>query len=362
MQPVHIAAARQMHYKRRMHVLTEAQAELFARLALAGIQREYPNHIVHLLNGPQDVQSPRALHPAFYGSYDWHSAVHGHWLLVRVLRCYPGLAAGERIRAALRENLTAEALMREAQYFQAPGRRAFERPYGWGWLLALAAELHTWEDRDARAWSAHLAPLADTIVRLWMEFLPKQTYPVRTGTHNNTAFALVLALAYAEATGHAGLKAAVASAARHYYLEDRDYPALLEPGGEDFLSASLTEAMLMAQVLAQEEFLPWLEGFLPGLGRCEPKSLLVPAEVSDRSDPKIVHLDGLNLSRAWCMRRLAAALNAHGNSTHAAHSVLAACAERHASAGLAHVASGDYVGEHWLATFAVLMLSERGGL
>ena len=336
-------------------VLSVAQASHFAQLALACVQRELPNAIQHLINGPEDIRSPRELHPAFYGCMDWHSAVHGHWMLVRLLRAIPALPEAAAIRAALDANLSAENLIRETAYFTPPNRAAYERPYGWAWLLQLATELHTWDDPDARRWAAHLAPLTQTIIARYLAFFPKQTYAVRTGVHANTAFGFALALDHARAVGHAPLEALLCARAVAYYAADRDAPAAWEPGGEDFLSPSLIEADLMRRVLAPGDFATWLHGFFPhGL----PMALQHPATVSDRSDGKLAHLDGLNLSRAWCLRSLAAALPGDAPL----HAVLTAAAAAHTAAGLANVATGDYAGEHWLASFAVYLLGPIAGV
>ncbi len=318
----------------------------YARLALDCVQREWPNSIQHALAGPADVASPRSLHPAFYGCLDWHSAVHGHWLLVRLRPAVPALA-GE-LRAALDANLTPANLAAEAAYFRAPHRGSFERPYGWAWLLQLATELHAAGDADARRWLEALAPLTEVIVARYLDFLPRQTYPVRTGVHANTAFGLAFALDHARAVGHTALEGLVTERALTYYLADRDAPAAWEPGGEDFFSPSLIEADLMRRVLPAERFAAWLHDFLP---RGLPPALRAPAIVSDRADGKLAHLDGLNLSRAWCLRGLASALPAGPLRRE-----LATAGDVHAAAGLAHVATGDYMGEHWLATFAVLAL------
>ena len=325
----------------------------FARLALGCIGKEYPNHIAHVMSGPEHAGTPRELHPAFYGCYDWHSSVHGHWLLAHLLRLRPSLPEAAEIRAALGANLTAPNVAAEVEYFRAKGRASYERTYGWAWLLKLAEELHGWQDADARRWSEALQPLAALLVEKYLAFLPKQTYPIRTGVHPNTAFGLAFALDYARATGDSRLAALVEERARTYYGADADYPARWEPGGEDFFSPALVEADLMRRVLAPAEFRVWLRRFLPGLAAGEPRSLLRPATVADRSDPKIVHLDGLNLSRAWCMRSVAAALP----PSDPARRVLNAAARAHAEDALAHVASGQYEGEHWLATFAVYMLT-----
>lgn len=332
--------------------LTADQASAFARLALKGLDKEYPNKPGHVMSGPADVKSPKELFPAFHGCYDWHSAVHGHWLLARLLKQFPDLPEAKAVRAALAAHLTAANLKAEAAYFARPDSKSFERPYGWAWLLKLAEELHGWDDSDAKEWSRNLKPLTDAIVGRYLDYFPKQTYPIRTGVHPNTAFGLAFAHDYARAVGHEKLKALVEERAMAYYGADADYPAAWEPGGADFFSPALTEADLMRRVLPPAEFRAWFHKFLPGAARGEPKALFTPATVTDRTDPQIVHLDGLNLSRAWGMRAVAATLPADDP----ARKVLTESADRHARAALGHVASGEYVGEHWLATFAVYML------
>ena len=260
---------------------------------------------------------------------------------------------GGTIRAALNANLTAENIRAEVEYLKQPSRQSFERTYGWAWLLKLAEELGSWEDTDAKRWSENLLPLANAFVERYIDFLPKQNYPIRTGVHPNTAFGLAFAHDYAVATKHEKLKAMIEKVSRKYYEKDVNYPADWEPGGEDFFSAALMEADLMRRVLPSRRFVVWLRGFLPKLWQDKPMNLLQPAVVTDRSDPKLVHLDGLNLSRAWTMRSVASALPMKDPGRR----VLAAAADRHALAGLAHVASGDYAGEHWLASFAVYLLS-----
>lgn len=337
----------------KLPALNREQAAAFARLALKGIDKEYPNKPGHVLNGAADVKSPRALHPAFFGCFDWHSSVHGHWMLIRLLRQFPDLPEKERIRSVLADHLSAANLKAEADYFALPNTQSFERTYGWAWLLKLAEELHTWDDADARQWSKNLQPLADVIVARYLSFLPRQTYPIRSGVHPNTAFGLAFALDYARAVDHKPLRELIEQRSRAYFGNDVDGPARWEPDGADFFSPSLMEADLMRRVLPGTEFPIWLHRYLPGLARGEPKSLLSPALVADRTDPQIVHLDGLNLSRAWCMRSIAAALP----TDDPARAMLADAAARHAHAALSHVASGDYAGEHWLASFAVYMLS-----
>jgi hypothetical protein len=335
------------------HLLTRQQASGFARLALNAIGKEYPNKPDHVLTGPGDVKAPKDLHPAFFGSYDWHSSVHGHWMLARLLRLFPDLAEAKDVRVALGAHLTAANLKSEAEYFARTESKPFERPYGWAWLLKLSEELHDWDDPDAKAWSKNLRPLIDVIVGRYLEFFPKQTYPIRTGVHPNTAFGLAFAHDYARAASDARLVALVEERARFYFGKDVEAPARWEPGGADFFSPSLIEADLMRRVLDRDEFQNWFARFLPGAARSEPQVLFNPATVTDRTDPQLVHLDGLNLSRAWAMRSIALALPARDP----ARLALLSSSTRHAKAALEYVASGNYAGEHWLASFAVYLLS-----
>ena len=337
----------------RLPRLSREQASGFARLALKGTDKEYPNKPEHVMSGPDDVKGPRALHPAFYGCYDWHSSVHGHWMLARLLRLFPDLPEAGRIRSMLKDHLTAEKLRAEADYFARKESKPFERPYGWAWLLKLAEQLRGWDDPDAREWSKNLQPLVDAIVARYLDFFPRQTYPIRTGVHPNTAFGLAFAHDYARAVRDTRLQGLVEERARAYFAADDDAPAKWEPSGADFFSPSLMEADLMRRVLPPGEFRAWFARFLPAAARGEPGPLFTPATVTDRTDPQLVHLDGLNLSRAWCMRSVAAALP-EGDP---ARKSLAASSTRHAESALKHVASGDYAGEHWLASFAVYLLT-----
>ena len=336
-------------------VLTKKErASAFARLALKAISQEYPNKPEHVMGGPADLKGPKSLHPAFYGSYDWHSSVHGHWMLARLLRLFPD-PARKRVKSVLTmaTHLSAENVKVEADYFARKESKSFERTYGWAWLLKLAEELNGSDVPEAKVWAKNLRPLADVVARRYLDFLPKQTYPIRTGVHPNTAFGLAFALDYARSVNDTRLIGLIEERARAYFGADAAVPAGWEPGGADFFSPALTEADLMRRVLSPPQFRMWFGKFLPGASKGEPKALLNPATVTDRTDPQLVHLDGLNLSRAWCMRSIASALAA-GDP---ARAMLVASAARHAKAGLEHVASGDYAGEHWLASFAVYLLS-----
>jgi hypothetical protein len=330
------------------HALTPEIGAHFAAVALGHVTREYPNKPGHVLAGPDDARTPAALHPVFYGSYDWHSCVHGYWLLARVLRRFPDGAQAEAIRARLDAQLVPDKVAGECAYFAAPTARGYERPYGWAWLLKLADELARLPERR---WAEALAPLTEMIAHRFRDFLPVAPYPVRVGTHFNTAFALRLAADYAEGAGDADLSHLLLRTAERWYGADTGCPAWGEPGGDDFLSSALIEAECLRRLLPPETFRPWFDRFLPDLAAGRPATLFRPASLTDRSDGKIAHLDGLNLSRAWCFRALAAALDPNDPR----RPPLRAAAEAHLEAGLPHV-TGDYMGEHWLATFALLAL------
>ena len=331
--------------------LTAELAARFAGIALGHLTREYPHkQFDHILTGPQDVRSPRELHPIFFGSFDWHSCVHGHWLLARLHRRFPQLPEAAAIRALLDGQLTAEKAAGELEYLQQPAARGFERPYGWAWALALQAELLRHESAEGRRWAAALAPLAREFVRRFEAYLPLATYPTRAGVHSNTAFALLLAREYAIAARNSAFAGLCADAALRWYRADRGCPAW-EPSEDEFLSPALVEAALMADVMPKEDFAAWLAAFLPQAARGEPVTLFTPATVTDRTDGKIAHLDGLNLSRAWCWRRIVTELPASDPLRARAEATI----EAHLAGALGHVA-GDYSGEHWLATFALLAL------
>ena len=333
--------------------LTRLEASNFARLSLKCVSKEFPNKPDHVINDAADLKPPKLHHPAFYGCYDWHSSVHGHWMLVRLLRLFSYLPEASEVRRALDSNLTAANIQAETNYLSQPNRQSFERTYGWAWLLKLAEELSGWNDPDGERWFENLKRLAEALTARYLGFLPKQTYPIRTGVHPNTAFGLAFAMDYARVLGDQKLQDLIVERSRTYFARDVAYPADWEPGGEDFFSPALMEADLMRRVMTSREFRIWFRRFLPGLARGSARNLLTPAVVTDRTDPKLVHLDGLNLSRAWCMRSIARALPPRDP----ARRVLVASAEQHTRAGLKHVASGDYAGEHWLASFAVYLLS-----
>ncbi len=328
------------------HRLTPQIAALYARTAMGHVTREYPHKLDHVMGGPGDVKGPRDLHPIFFGSFDWHSCVHGWWTLFTVLRLHPGLPEAAQIRALADDLFTPGNVAVETVYLARPESRGFERPYGWAWLLMLAAELERHGDGRADT----LRPLTRAFADRFKAFLPLADYPVRVGTHYNTAFALRLTLDYAEVAGDEALAALCRERAGRWHSADRDCPAW-EPSQDEFLSPALMEAALMRRVLEPGDFARWFDAFLPRLEQGEPATLFRPAGVSDRSDGKIAHLDGLNLSRAWCWREIAASLDAADPR----RAVAREAARVHLNAALPHV-TGDYMGEHWLASFALLAL------
>jgi hypothetical protein len=332
-------------------VLDVATASRFAARALSNIAQEYPHKLDHTMAGDTDAAAPRALHPAFHGSYDWHSCVHMHWLLARLLHRFPGLHERAAIEACFDRNFAARAIAAEVAYLRRPGSASFERTYGWAWLLKLAAELYGAKERR---WREALQPLADAFVARYLDFLPRAGYPVRYGMHANSAFALAFALDYARVAGNEELAKACRDKALEWFADDRDAPAHLEPSGVDFLSPSLLEAALMQRVLDAIAFARWLDTFLPGFADAVAPSLFAPVNVTDRDDAQLVHLDGLNLSRAWCFNGIADALPAGDRRIRRARDA----ARVHEAAGAAGLASDAFVGAHWLATFAVLALDD----
>ena len=331
-------------------------AERFARLALACVDKEYPNKISHVLNGDADVAPPRKLTPAFYGCYDWHSSVHGHWLLARLARKFPDAPFAKPARAALRKNLTAANLKEEAAYLGGKGRTNFERPYGLAWLLQLVAELGEWDDPEAKEMRANLRPLEEAALDRLKTWLPKLSHPVRIGEHAQTAFALGLMLDYARSTGNEGFAGMVSEQARRFYLADRSCPMDYEPSGEDFLSPCLAEGDLMRRVLAPAEFASWLKEFMPRIPAAAEADWLPVTVSPDPSDPKLAHLDGLTLSRAWMLEGILSVLPADDPRRPA----LTSAAGAHRRAGLGAVTGAHYEGGHWLGSFAVYLVSERG--
>jgi len=325
-------------------------------LALACVHKEYPNKIAHVLESDADARPPRTLTPAFYGCYDWHSAVHGHWLLARLTRLHPDAPYAARAREALAKSLTAENLAVEAAYLGRKGRETFERPYGLAWLLMLALELREWDDPQARAWSAALAPLERAAAARLQTWLPKLAYPIREGEHNQTAFAFGLALDWAKGSGDRGMEDLLVSRTRALYGADRDCPIGYEPSGQDFLSPCLAEADLMRRVLAPAPFAEWLKAFLPRIPRNGSREWLPVGVVTDATDGKLVHLDGLNLSRAWMLEGIVSGLPANDPRIPA----LRAAAARHRSAGLTALTGESYAGGHWLGTFATYLVTARG--
>ncbi len=336
--------------------LPAAAVARFAELALACVHQEYPNKIAHVLASDADVRPPRELTPAFFGCYDWHSAVHGHWLLARLARLHPEAPFAARARAALGRSLTAERLRAELTYLEGPGRVSFERPYGLAWLLQLAAELREWDDPEARGWSALLAPLERAAAGRLAAWLPKLTRPIRVGEHDQTAFALGLALDWARTAGEHEQAALIAATLERFYRGDRDCPLAYEPSGHDFLSPCLAEADAMRRVLPAAELAAWLSGFLPALPADGGAGWLEPGVVTDPSDPKLAHLDGLNLSRAWMLEGIAAALPSDDRRRPA----LEAAARRHREASLPRVTGEHYEGGHWLGSFAAYLITGRG--
>ncbi|HEX3407646.1 MAG TPA: DUF2891 domain-containing protein [Caulobacteraceae bacterium] len=337
-----------------MQTLTPDLADSFARIALGHVGREFPNKLDQVLTGPGDLASPRTLHPIFYGSFDWHSAVHSHWLLARVLRRFPEAPSAAAIVAWLGQAFTDAGVAGELAFLTRPSAAGFERPYGWAWLLMLQAELEAHAMAGGGAanatWAATMRPLARAFEARFQAWLPKATYPTRVGTHGSSAFALALAHRYAPFAADHDFGRVLADAARRWFGADMDARPF-EPSGVDFLSPTLMEAECLRRLLPEAAFAPWFAGFLPRLADGEPAALFAPAEVSDRTDGQIAHLDGLNLSRAWCWRQLAEA------APPAIRPRLADAAQTHLAAALPHLAD-HYMGEHWLASFALLALDD----
>lgn len=331
--------------------LDAGAARRFAQLALACVPQEYPNKIAHSLASDADVQPPRALHPAFHGCYDWHSSVHAHWLLARLIQRFPSADFAPGARASLAKSLTAENLAAEAAYLHDPGRASFERPYGLAWLLQLAAELRTWDDPQAKDWARAIQPLESEAATRIKRWLPELHYPIRIGEHDQTAFAFGLIWDWAQVSADEEMRVLLRDAAQRFYVADRACPLNYEPSGHDFLSPCLAEADFMRRVLDREHFSRWLSAALPGIPRQANQRWLPPGVVTNRADPKLAHLDGLNLSRAWMLRAIAAALDPADRRIPS----LLAAAREHAEAALPQVTGEHYEGGHWLGTFAVYL-------
>lgn len=326
--------------------LTLVQAKILTELPLACISIEYPNHLHHLLSDKKDLKEPHALYPAFHGCFDWHSAVHAHWSLVKLLKTFPELQKADEIRAALLNNISKENILEEVAYFQKDQNKTFERTYGWAWLLKLSEELYTWDDSLARQLEENLLPLTKQITQMFLEFLPKLKYPVRVGEHNNTAFALSFVWDFATTTNNEELLAIISSKSMEFYQEDTNCPLGWEPGGYDFLSPCFEEIDLMRKILDKDDFDLWIKKFMPEITQKEFK--IKVGEVTDRKDGKLVHLDGLNFSRAWVMYGLAA--------QYPEYNYLINIANDHIEYSLPNIVNDSYEGSHWLGTFAIYAL------
>jgi len=344
----------------KTHELNPEEATRFARLALACVEKEYPNKLSHTLNSDADVKPPRQLTPAFYGCYDWHSSVHGHWLLARLARMFPDASFAADVRAALVRSLTEPNIRQEVSYLQATGRASFERPYGLAWLLQLGLELREWSEGEnssfARQLSANLQPLEQAALERLKTWLPKLSHAVRSGEHSQTAFALGLAMDYAKAAAHPDFLTLLRTKAREFYSTNKSCPIGYEPSGEDFLSPCLAEADVMRRLLTPQKFARWLRQFLPEISAGKARPWLQPLKSTDPSDPKLAHIDGLNLSRAWMLDGIASGLPKGDPRVR----ILSRDVDAHRTAGLAAVTGEHYEGGHWLASFAVYLVTQRG--
>ena len=331
----------------KVPTLDLTEANRLAQLPLHCMDIEYPNKLNQTLGGDEDLQSPKQLHPAFYGCFDWHSAVHGHWSLVTLLKQFPDLNNREMIIEKLQANMSKENIIAEVNYFYGMHNKSYERTYGWAWLLKLAEELHTWDNPVARELETNLQPLTDLLIQKYIEFLPKLNYPIRVGEHTNTAFGLTFAYDYAKTVGHAELKQMVENRARDFYINDANCPISWEPSGFDFLSPCLEEAAIMKRILSREEFLNWIANFLPQL--LDKNFDIATGKVSDRKDGKLVHLDGVNFSRAWSLNIIAEGIT---NLNH-----LINIANKHINYSLPSIVDDNYEGGHWLGSFAIYALN-----
>ncbi|WP_273275475.1 DUF2891 domain-containing protein [Maribacter polysiphoniae] len=327
--------------------LNLSEANRLASLPFGCMQTEYPNRLGQTLQDSSHLRNPKSLHPAFYGCYDWHSSVHGHWSLVSLLKQFPNINEAAAIRTKLTENLSKENIASEVSYFRMEGNATYERTYGWAWLLKLAEELHTWDDPMAEELSVNLQPLVDVIVQGYIDFLPKLNYPIRVGEHSNTAFGMSLAWDYAKTMNHLELQEIIKKSVKRFYIKDIECPLDWEPSGFDFLSPCLQEADVVRKVLTAKEFKHWIKIFLPQLTK--PSFVMEPGKVSDRTDGKLVHIDGLNFSRAWCLYGIAKTLPEY--------SYLNKIADEHLNYSLPSIVDDNYEGTHWLGTFALYALN-----
>lgn len=337
-------------------VLNQEMADSWGRLVLEGVDTEFPNKMSLVYLNKEQIKSPRENFPAFYGCYDWHSSVHGHWVLVRLLREFPNMESAPRVREVLSRHLSEANLKQEAEFFARDEQKTFERMYGWAWLLRLVIELDRWDDADAGRWRNNLRPLEQVLVERIKHYLPLLTFPIRTGQHTDTGFALGQILDYARERELKELEHLVVDRAKHFFQDDLDYPVHYEPSGHDFFSSCWNEADLMRRVLPEKEFAEWLDKFVPKLISQLKDGTIAPVRVSDVTDPKIVHLAGLNLNRAWCLQSVASALG----DQHPLKKQLTATAQSHLTAGLAYINSGHYEGDHWLATFGLYAIAKVG--
>jgi hypothetical protein len=327
--------------------LNQESATRLAKIPIACLQKEFPNKLNQVLGDHNDLKNPEVLHPAFYGCFDWHSSVHGHWMLIKLVKLFPDIPEKDEIFMIMNQNLSPENINSELVYFQGEYNKTFERTYGWAWLLKLVQELNDWEHPKSKIWLDNIMPLAELISEKYIDFLPKLTYPIRTGEHPNTAFGLSLAYDYASSMNDVKFKELIETRSRDYYQEDKNCPISWEPNGFDFLSPCLEEANLMQKILNKEQFRLWIADFIPDF------SSITPAIVSDRSDPKIVHLDGLNFSRAWCLFGISNLIDEPLKDE------LILKAENHFNASFPHLSSGNYEGEHWLTSFAILAITSQ---
>ncbi len=334
-------------YAQNYPKLTLQEANRLVKLPVKCMNTEFPNRLGQTLGGPEDIRRPAELHPAFYGCFDWHSSVHGHWSLVSLLKQFPEIDHAEKVRGNLKKNISKENIAAEVAYFNGKHNKIYERTYGWAWLLKLAEELHTWENPLARELESNLQPLTDLIVQRYLNFLPKLNYPIRVGEHPNTAFGLAFAWDYAQTTGNMVLKDIIEKRAKDFYLHDVKCPIGWEPGGTDFLSPCIEEAAIMLRVLPEREFKQWFSKFLPDMQSSDYR--LTPGIVSDRTDGKLVHLDGVNFSRAWCLNEIA--------NKYPEFAYLRKIAIDHINYSLPNIVDGNYEGGHWLGSFAIYALN-----